>query len=232
MATRKWLFAACTLAFLGCDGGAGAPKPPAGGTAPVAKPGSGPQLSGPDDRPRVRFLIGEDEYKPVAKPGSGPQLSGQQSEWVTFSPDDGGFSVQLPARPEVSTVPGGAFTSHHATCDHNGVSYIVMYFDPPPAAIAPNVVDATLKRDRDSGVQDIQGTLTSEEKISIQKDGHDWPGLASVMENSTHRYCGRQYAVDGRRVYALQAGYARNEDHAADIKKFFDSFKISSSKPK
>jgi hypothetical protein len=66
-----------------------------------------------------------------------------------------------------------------------------------------------------------------------QKDGREWPGLASVMENATHRYSGREYAVDGRRVYALQAGHALNEDHAADIKKFFDSFKISdSSKPK
>jgi hypothetical protein len=134
----------------------------------------------------------------------------------------------MPAKPEVSSEAGRLFTTYTAKCEQGGVAYWVIYFDPPAAAIAPAVVEATLKRDRDMGVKDKDGTLKSEEKITIKKDGRDCPGLASVIENSERRYHGRQYAV-GTRVYALQVEHRRNEDHAADIQKFFDSFKTTDS---
>ncbi len=106
------------------------------------------------------------------------------------------------------------------------MTYTVRYFDPAAAAIAPNVVGATLKKDRDSRLGNAECTLISEEKISIKKNGREWPGLASVMKNATHHFDGHHYAVDGR-VYVLLAAYAREEDHSADVKKFLDSFKVT-----
>ena len=68
-----------------------------------------------------------------------------------------------------------------------------------------------MKRDRDMGLRDIQGALKSEERLSIQKDGKDWPGLASVIENSSDLYTSRLYAVAGR-MYSLQVNHPKSQD--------------------
>ena len=196
MKTHKWIIAAGAITLAGCEGGAEPSPAPAGGTAVAAKP------------------------------GNSAASARKQAEWVAYNSQDGGFSVLLPATPEVTAQPGSLFTTHTISCNDGGITYMLTYFDPPPRAIAPEVVEATLKRDRDSGVRDINGTLKSEEKITIRKDGKDWFGIASVMENSSNLYNGRQFATE-KRVYGLQASHPKNEDHSAEIKKFFDSFKLS-----
>jgi hypothetical protein len=201
MSIRKGMIIAGILAISGCGGGAEPTPGPAGPAPPAATQGAS---------------------APTPKP---------QAAWTTFNSADGGFSVLMPAAPQVSSQPGKLFTVHIVTCEQPASGFTVTYFDPPAQALAPAVVEATMKRDRDMSVQDIQGTLKSEEKVSIKKDGKDWPGLASVMENSAERYTSRLYAVAGR-MYSLQVKHPKSQDNAADVTKFFDSFKVSdSSKP-
>jgi hypothetical protein len=132
----------------------------------------------------------------------------------------------MPGSPQVSSRPGRLFTLYIVTCDYNGANFMATYFDPPPQAIASDVVEATMRRDRDSAIRDIQGTLKSDEKITIQKGGRAWPGLASVMENESGMYTSRLYNV-GTRMYSLQVVHPKGQDRSADIAKFFDSFKVS-----
>ena len=73
--------------------------------------------------------------------------------------------------------------------------------------------------------------MKSEKNIFIEKDGRGWHGLASVMVNWDDLYTSRRYAAAGR-MYLLQVKHAKSQDHAAEIARFFDSFKLSeSSKP-
>ncbi len=149
----------------------------------------------------------------------------QQSGWAPYKSADGGYSVLLPERLKVTW---RVFAVHIVSCEHDGVSYMVTYFDPPARTLSPAVVEATMRKNRDMSVQDIKGSLQSEEKVSIRKDGKDWPGLASVIEDSADVYTSRLYAVGGR-MYLLQIKYAKRRNRAADIWTFFDSFTVSDS---
>jgi hypothetical protein len=111
-------------------------------------------------------------------------------------------------------------------CEQNSVVFMVTYFDPPPSSIALDVAERTLEKDRDLSVRSIQGTLKSNEKISIQSSGTAWPGLACVFENDALRYTTRAYVV-GTRVYTLQVASTIDHDHAADAGRFFESFKLA-----
>jgi hypothetical protein len=196
MATRRWTVVAGILTLSGCGGGA---------EAPPSQPAAGVSVAG---NPEASI--------PVPK---------QYSDWAPYYSADGGYSVLLPKKLQVTW---RIFTVHIVSREHRGVSYTVTYFDPPARTLAPGVVEATIKRDRDMSVQNIKGSLQSEEKISIRKDGKDWPGLASVMEDSVNVYTSRLYAVEGR-IYSLQIKYAKSRNWSADNWKFFDSFKISDS---
>lgn len=132
----------------------------------------------------------------------------QQSGWAPYNSADGGYSVLLPQKLKVTW---SVFTVHIVSCEHDGVSYMVTYFDPPAPLFSPKVVEATMRRNRDMSVQDIKGSLQSEEKVSIRKDGKDWPGLASVIENSADVYTSRLYAVGGR-MYSLQIKHAKGRN--------------------
>ena len=51
-------------------------------------------------------------------------------------------------------------------------------------------------------------------------------GLQSVMEDAESLYTSRLYAVGGR-MYSLQVVHPKAQDHAAEIARFFDTFKVS-----
>jgi hypothetical protein len=168
----------------------------------------------PKADPGNRAVRGE-AVKPPAQP----------SGWKTFDSKDGGFSVSMPGTPNITSQPGRLFTVHMVQSDLAGTDFMVTYFDPPPRSIAPAVVEATMRKDRDQAVQGIQGTLKSEEKVTIPQGGQTWPGLASVMESPSGLCTSRLYAV-GNRMYSLQVVHPKGQDHAADIAKFFDSFTV------
>jgi hypothetical protein len=199
MSIRKATIIAGILTLSGCGGGPESGPSPAGG-APTA-----------------------------ATRGASAAAPKPQSAWTTFNSPDGGFSIGFPAAPQVSSQPGKLFTVHIVSCDQPGANFTVTYFDPPAQALTPDVVEATMKRDRDMSLQDIQATLKSEEKLSMKKDGKDWPGLGSVMETSAELNTSRLYAVAGR-MYSLQVRQTKSQNNAADASKFFDSFKIADSR--
>ena len=113
--------------------------------------------------------------------------------------------------PQKLKVTWRVFTVHIVACEHDGVSYTVTYFDPPAHSLPPEVVEATMRRNRDMSIRDIKGSLKSEEKVSIRKDGKDWPGLASVIEGSADVYTSRLSAVGGR-MYLLQIRHAKRRN--------------------
>ena len=84
MKTHKWIIAAGAITLAGCDGGAEPSPAPAGGTAVAAKP------------------------------GNSAASARKQAEWVAYNSQDGGFSVLLPATPEVTCATGKfVHNAHH-----------------------------------------------------------------------------------------------------------------------
>ena len=169
---------------------------------------------------------------PPSQPGAGSRVAARseasvsvpehQSGWAPYMSADGGYSVLLPQKLKVTF---RLLSVHIVACEHDGVSYTVTYFDSPGRSLPPEVVEATVRRNRDLSIRDIKGSLMSEEKVSIRKDGKDWPGLASVFENSADVYTSRLYAVGGR-MYLLQIKYPKRRNRAVDIWTFFDSFRV------
>jgi hypothetical protein len=201
MPTRKWTIFAGILTLSGC-----------GGTVETAP------------KPAVATPAPTQQKASVPAPK-------QQSAWTTHNSADGGYSILMPAKPQISSQPGKLFTVYIASCEQPDATFTVTYFDPPARALAPGLVEITMKRDRDMSMQDIEGSLRSEKKVTISKDGRDWPGLASVMVNAAEIYTSRLYAVAGR-MYSLQVKRPKSKDNEADVTKFFESFKIpDSTKP-
>lgn len=181
---------------------------------------------GGERQPPVTSAKGSAPPPPAATPPPPAATPAPVSRWQTYNSKDGGFSVLLPTEPRLSSRPGRLFTVFFATCDYGGARYFVTYFDPPPESMAPDVVEATMKKDRDSSLWDIKGSLKSEKKITIKKGTETWPGLESVAEDAVSLWTSRVYAVGGR-MYTLQVVHPIHENHAADIAKVFNSFTVS-----
>jgi hypothetical protein len=222
MPIHKWLIMAGILGLSGCGGVAEAPPAPTAGGTPVAARSEASASPSPEPAGGTPVAAKPHAIVPVPK---------QQADWTPFNSTDGEYSVLLPATPQVSSQPGKLFTVHIISCEHLGATFTLSYFDPPPRSIVGGMAQASMKRDRDISIKDIQGSLKSEKNIFIEKDGRGWHGLASVMVNSDDLYTSRRYAAAGR-MYLLQVKHAKSQDHAAEIARFFDSFKLSeSSKP-
>lgn len=176
--------------------------------------GCGESTPPPSGTAGTRPAANQGTLTPPSRPG-----------WTTHKSPGGRFAVLMPGTPQVTAHSGRLFTKHSISCDYGGANFSVIYFDPPPRSVAPDVVEATMRRDREVGIQNLQGTLKSETKLTIQKDGHAWPGVESVMENAAGLYTARLYAVGGR-MYTLQVTQPKNQDHQADTAKFFDSFAV------
>lgn len=115
---RNWTLVIGMIALEGCGGG---------GDAPTAATGKPPAV----DAKRAAA----DSTTAVSKSKDAGDLAGKpQSGWTTYQSADGGYSVMMPAVPEVSSEPGQVYTTHIASCERADARFKVSYFDPPPRA--------------------------------------------------------------------------------------------------
>ena len=119
MTIRNWTLVIGMIALEGCGGG---------GDAPTAATGKPPAV----DAKRAAA----DSTTAVSKSKDAGDLAGKpQSGWTTYQSADGGYSVMMPAVPEVSSEPGQVYTTHIASCERADARFKVSYFDPPPRAL-------------------------------------------------------------------------------------------------
>lgn len=163
-------------------------------------------------------------------------VSGFQSaaEWVKYNPDDGRSSVLLPQQPKVRSERGTSkagenLTKHIAHAeDALGSFYVFGFTD------YSNTLDSEKSLDgaRDGSIQAMKGSLLRESSITLDGNGGR-EYLASInVQGIEVLVLARSYVV-ANRIYMLMYTYRKSLDPETAVKnaaKFFNSFKLSSSK--
>ncbi len=136
--------------------------------------------------------------------GSAPAPA--ETPLVELAPPEG-FKVQMPANPKVDrkqspTNAGNVAVGSWATQTPEGVTFSVSTADYPESIIASISPTAFLNSVRDGVVKQLQGTVKSEEEITL--DGY--PGKAFVVESPQGEVKVRNFLV-GPRLYTLLVVY-------------------------
>lgn len=148
-------------------------------------------------------------------------------EWSKFTSLEGGYSVLLPAQPEigsqkVDTAVGQ--TQYLATLLDGNSYYLIGYFDYAPGTTF------SLDKARDGMVAAIKGTLISETMISLGgKPGRELKVFGKTSQGTEFLICARTYDI-GNRVYVLQFIIPQREDGSTNDEKmarFFNSFQLT-----
>lgn len=150
--------------------------------------------------------------------------SGAESEWIVFSPKDGGYSIKLPGKPTARPLPVDTeevrtvSTLYELTREE--FKYVVGYMNYPLSVEAANR-DKFLSRAAESAITSAGGTVTGNTAISL--DGS--PGREVTGEVKGFSYRCRVYLV-GERLYLLIIWLPPNKTDSENAAKFFESFKI------
>lgn len=164
--------------------------------------------------------------------------NGQTDEWISYSSDEGNFSVSLPNEPTPSTMNGEGqpkdvktgkplakkvrFTYNDVTSKSDQSFYLVGWVDYEAGFNFD--AKAELKANRDNFIKELGATIISEKPIKLGAS----QGIEFVAEKSPNAYIkGRVYII-GRRPYMLVALTLDKEN--TDVEKFLDSFKMNGKK--
>jgi Protein kinase domain len=148
--------------------------------------------------------------------------------WQSFSPPGGRFTVLLPGEPKkdvkASQTERGPIETCTFTIESGQHTYAAGWFDFP--GIVPQ--GPQIKNALEGGQQGLlknlgDVTILKDEEIAL--DGH--PGKEVVIENKDKRYTltVRLYLVR-QRTYTLLASAPLGQADAADVKRFFASFRL------
>lgn len=147
-----------------------------------------------------------------------------QSDWIIFSPKDGGYSIKLPGKPTERALP-------HDTKEEQNVStlyeltrenftYVVGYMNHPLSVEAANR-DKFLSKAAESGITSAGGTVIG--NTAISSDGYLGREVTGEVKGFSYR--SRVYLV-GERLYLLIVWLPPNKTDSENAAKFFGSFKI------
>jgi hypothetical protein len=147
-----------------------------------------------------------------------------------FTSEAGDFTIQAPIAltensQSVETAVGPV-EIHTFTAEDRNAAYVVAYSDYPAEMVSQSDPDALLSGSRDGAVQNVGGTLISEDKIEM--DGN--PGLELVIDAQTET--GEEATVNARlflfenRLYQVLVVVPKGEAESVDVDGFFESFKV------
>ena len=152
-------------------------------------------------------------------------------EWVKHTSVEGRYNVLLPKEPKLSTQEGTAATGEKMSQYMAQVSdadslYSLAYFDYGTG------MTFSLDKALNGVVESVQGTLLSQQAISLSGYAGREFRVAAKHQNMDILLRGRVYDIGGR-VYILQHLFKKVDDVpriAAKTTRFFDSFKVTASK--
>ena len=161
----------------------------------------------------------------LAALAAGTQLA-QAQNWAEFRPEGAGYSVDMPGEWTVTdeTVPSkvGSLKAHIATVDLGSRVYMTMYAEYPMAAIKGQPVTPLLDGARDGAVNNVHGTLRSEQRVLISNH----PGreiIADTPEGAV--LIDRFFLLDNKLIQAIVAGQSGVESDPA-TRKYLDSLQV------
>ena len=147
--------------------------------------------------------------------------------WVSFTSDEGRFSVLMPDAPtektETTDSAHGPYTTHlfvvKSTTEMPSV-FLIGWVDYDPSFNFNR--QAELEANRDNFVKGVNAKLVSTRPTII--DGYS--AIEFTAETDDRVFKSRVYMV-GRRPYQIVIGSPKGQDDATYVNRFFNSFKVS-----
>jgi hypothetical protein len=145
------------------------------------------------------------------------------SGWKAYSPPDKQFTIQMPGEPTVQTNADG-WQEVSANLTDEKLLFSVRYKD-FPAELTPADFKRMADFSRDGLIARQGNKLVSEKSISLNGyTGREMEVSIGQFDDVTFS---RDYAV-AKRYYILSAQIPKKNSSSPNIKKFFDSFQVSS----
>jgi hypothetical protein len=184
--------------------------------APVDKGSAGSDMTAPKVDDKGSAAMGSDK-------GSAAAAAPAELKWEKFTSKDGGFSIDLPSKPEEQEQGGmkivGAQFGKTATDDREAMCGVAYMNLGDAAKGDPKVMlDGATARHK-------QGAKVMEEKdVKLGK----YPGRSIVVQNDTHRKWMRVYIVE-KNIYVLNCGgpFDRGDADGLVAVKALDSFALT-----
>lgn len=148
----------------------------------------------------------------------------------SFVSEAGQFTIETPAPFEETQqsveTPVGPVEIRTFTAETEETAYVVAYSDYPPEMVNQTAPEELLDSSRDGAVNNLGGTLVSEEVIDLQGN----PGRSLVIntegQNQAATINSRIYLVDNR-LYQILVVTPQGGEAAAAADQFLNSFDLT-----
>ncbi len=173
----------------------------------------------------VSLKAQEHSARPAATPSNTPPpVSAMDSSgWIKFSSDEGRFSVLVPDTPteksETTDSTHGPYTTHLFIV-RGPTIFLIGWVDYDPSFNFNR--QAELEANRDNFVKGLSATLVSTRATVI----NGYSAIEFTAETADKSFKSRVFMV-GRRPYQIVIGSPKGTDDAANVNRFFNSFKVS-----
>lgn len=185
----------------------------------------------------VEKLIGSDPPPPSAPPVTEAKLTDPpnvpEDTWLEFTSEEGRFEARLPGAPEKqlqqTPTAAGPMDMVMQSVQAGSAFFAIAYSDMSAEAIPGFNLDAGLDGARNGAINNVGGTLVSEQQIQFA--GH--PARAFTAKASVE---GHELTVEARiffvlpRFYQLMVVYPASET-TVPVQRFFDGFSLLSNPP-
>jgi len=143
----------------------------------------------------------------------------EEAPWLTLAPEGAGFSISVPSEATERTITRPSYTLHSFTVNMGRVTFAASYTDYEKSD--PDL-NASLTANRDKFIKTLRGTLMSSRQITL--DGHT--GLDFTVDTPAMTVRSQVFQI-GKRMFQTAALVFKDVDETRNVKRFFDSFKIT-----
>jgi len=149
------------------------------------------------------------------------------AEWVEVRPEDGGFSIQMPATPVESTQPvetaGGPIALRMHVLEHGDFTYMVSFSDYAEATLAVKTLEQLLDGARDGVAASTQGEIIDEGAISVGNHSGRYVVLRDPAGELTLQI---RLLLVGSRLYQFGVVTPPGDRSSGEATRFLDSFAL------
>jgi len=142
-----------------------------------------------------------------------------EAPWLTLAPEGAGFSISVPSEATERTITKPTYTLHSFTVNMGRVTFAASYTDYEKSD--PDL-KASLIANRDKFIKTLGGTLVSSREITL--DGHT--GLDFTVDTPAMTVRSQVFQI-GKRMFQTASLMFKDVDETRNVKRFFDSFKIT-----
>jgi hypothetical protein len=169
-----------------------------------------------------------------ATPGASPSYSPtttttttSSSSWETINED--GFTLSMPGTPskDDSTVPSaaGPLALRMYTLSKGYEGYITGYTEYPDTVFKASEPEEMLDGAQRGAIQNVQGEVTSQRKITI--DGNPGREIIGTSPSRNIGFTARVFLAKPRMYMLVYTQYDKSKPISADGKRFLDSFQLT-----